>query len=110
MPARFKSVFSIANTALSNDYFTTVLDRSRLEVSSLRDFYEEGFRDHMKSKELLADIFDGGFQLTVHKKGAHVPEEAVREVNIMLSTYKVPFFAYAADLPKGSLKSLTAFK
>ncbi|MBI4017449.1 MAG: hypothetical protein HY366_00720 [Candidatus Aenigmarchaeota archaeon] len=109
MPARFRSVFSMAHASLSSDYFTTALDRSRLEVSALKDFYDQGFRENMRSKELLTDMFDGGFQLTVHKKGPYNTEDAVREVNMMLNTYKIPFFAYAADAPKGTLKNLKSF-
>lgn len=109
MPVRFKAAFSTANTALSNDYFTTTLDRSRLEVSSMQDFYSDSFREHMKSKEALVDMFDGGFQLTVHKNGIFNPAEAAREANVLLGTYKVPFFAYMVNGPKGILKDLKSF-
>lgn len=109
MPTRFQAVFSMVNPSTPAGLFSTPLNRDRLEISSLRDFHSDGFRENVRSKELLSDMLGGGFQMTLHKKGESNPEEALREVNILLSTYRLPFFAYEADAPKGELKNLQTF-
>jgi len=47
----------------------------------------------LEEKEVYSSLFDGGDILSIHIVGEPKPADIFREVNIMLNTYKIPFFS-----------------
>jgi len=106
MPSRFKLAFSCSfedpEEKLSPAAYT------HLEIKNFEDLYKPKIKKEIMAREILSEIFDGGNDVTFHRVGTLETEDIVREINIILNTYKLPFFSYNFEKIIGDLK-LTSF-
>ncbi|MDD5086427.1 MAG: hypothetical protein PHV16_01615 [Candidatus Nanoarchaeia archaeon] len=92
MPTRFKVAFSClfkkANESFSERQF------NRIEVRKLEDLYSKEMKELLSVKEEIFNAFDGGDIARFYRVGKLDPKDSPREFNIILKTYKIPFFSY----------------
>ncbi|MFH1511470.1 MAG: hypothetical protein ABIF10_07295 [Candidatus Woesearchaeota archaeon] len=107
MPTRFEIAFAPAfkgfHTGMSEERF------QRLVIAKASDFHDEKMRKTLHAKEKLFQIFDGGDRARFFHSGTFDSEEIVRELGIILSTYKFPLFSYDFSQVPGSNLKLDSF-
>jgi len=103
MPINFKIAFSCAFSNFVKKEFSKE-SFSRLKIEKIEDLYNKKTMKFLEEKEEIIKIFDGGDRLRIKRTGKVVPKDICRELNIILNTYKVPFFCYDfKEQQKGNL-------
>jgi hypothetical protein len=108
MPTRFKLSFSCAFKEANKEEFSSEKFR-RLQIRKIEDLYSDDIKSLIFSKENVFKIFDGGDRLRFHRGGKFEPKDVVRELNIILNTYRIPFFCYDFGEIRGNDMSLSTF-
>jgi DNA integrity scanning protein DisA with diadenylate cyclase activity len=107
MPTRFKVAFSClfnkASRSLSERQF------ERIQIKKLENLYSNQIKDLLSVKEEIFNAFDGGDIARFYRVGKLDPKESLRELNIILNTYKIPFFSYDFQGINESDLKLTSF-
>ena len=49
-------------------------------------------------------MFDGGNDITFHRAGDFSAEDVLREISVIINTYKMPLFSYGFENLKGDMK------
>lgn len=107
MPTRFKVAFSCCYKEFSRDMFSGEKFQ-KLQINKLENLYSDELKKYLEEKERIFEIFDGGDRARLFRSDAE-PREMLREINIILNTYKLPFFCYDFGELKGSNLKLTSF-
>jgi len=108
MPARFRIATSVLLKGKhSNDMSPLVYYPP--EIMNFEDFYSDEIKDRLKEYENFVDSFSGGVFIEFIRKGDIKPEEVIREINIILSSYRLPFFIYHLKSKKPSDMKLSEF-
>ena len=81
---------------------------SSLEIKDFDDLYKKEIKKEIIAREVIGEIFNGGNEVTFHYTGILNPESIIRQISIVLSTYKIPLFNYNFENIKGDMK-LTSF-
>lgn len=106
MPTRFKislsCAFREADEKLSSAKYR------RLEITSLDDLYRARVKKEVAEKENITSMFDGGNDITFHRSGDFNSEDVLREISVIINTYKMPLFSYGFENLKGDTK-LTSY-
>lgn len=79
-----------------------------LEICGLEDLYKEKIKKEIIAREIVSQIFDGGNEITFHRLGDFDVDDIIREISVILNTYKLPVFNFDFSEIKGDLK-LTSF-
>jgi hypothetical protein len=108
MPTRFKIGFSCAFKEMNKEEFSEEKFR-KLQIRRLEDLYSEEIKKLIFEKEELFNLFDGGDRLRFYRTGEFAPKDIVREINVILNTYRIPFFCYDFGEIKGADTVLTRF-
>lgn len=108
MPNRFKIAFSCAFKDINKETFSQE-NFKKLQIRKLEDLYSPYVKQLLFEKEEIFDVFDGGDRLRFYRSGKINPKEVLREINIILNTYRIPFFCYDFGKIKGNDMSLTTF-
>jgi hypothetical protein len=102
MPTRFKialaCAFKEADTKLSQAKY------KRLEINNLDDLYRAKTKKEINEKETVTLMFDGGNDVTFHRGGDFSSEDVVREISVIINTYKMPLFSYNFRNIRGDMK------
>jgi hypothetical protein len=93
MPTRFKIAFSCALREFLDESLSKAVFE-RLVVKRMDDLYSPQLKDIMVGKEKVFEIFDGGDRLRLVRSGKINPAEILREINVILTGYKLPFVCY----------------
>ena len=92
MPTRFKVAFSCVfrsfDDRLSKAHF------AKLKISKPDDLHSTKIKNIIIDKEKIFEVFDGGDRMRFLRVGTMDLPEVLREVNIILTGYKLPFFCY----------------
>jgi hypothetical protein len=108
MPTRFKIVFSPALTPFYSNVFSELAIKS-VEIKAFEDFYSEEVKSAVKAHESLVDYFDGGSVVEFIRSGNIMPDDILREVGMLINSYKLPFFVYNFKRLKGTNLKLDNF-
>ena len=110
IPTRFKVAFSSAAKEAIGDGLSDP-NYGKLIISKMEEFHDEDYINSIKPKEKLFKIFDGGDIIIFHRTGLVKPELVLRELNVLLSTFELPFFAYdLGESHQGDTKLTHFFK
>ncbi len=107
MPTDFKMAFSCAYTSFDERLSDEVW--RRLKINSINDLHNKQFKDHLRAKEQISRIFDGGDRMRFVRSGGTDAEEITNEIDHILTVYKLPLFCYDFGAIKGSNLKLTSF-
>ncbi len=102
MPMRFKIALSCAFRE-ANENLSPATYR-RLEINNLDDLYKPKMKKEIVERENITSMFDGGNDVTFHKNGVFTSEDALREISVVMNTYKMPMFSYSFGTMKGDMK------
>jgi len=105
MTTRFKIALSCAfekSGELSPAKYT------HIEIKDFDDLYKKELTKKLLAREAVCNLFDGGNEVTFYYKGTLDPETIIRQINIILTNYKIPLFNYDFKNIKGDLK-ITSF-
>jgi len=107
MPTRFKVAFS----CLFNGSKFNFSKRSpqKIEIKKLEDLYSKKVKEMLSIKEEIFQAFDGGDRARFYRTGKINSKDICREFNIILKTYKIPFFCYEFSEVRGPELKLTSF-
>jgi hypothetical protein len=108
MPTRFKVVFSCIYRDAYKELFTQEKFK-KLQIKGINELYNDEIKKIIFEKEKIFDIFQGGDRLRFYRAGEINPKEIVREMLIIMSTYKIPFFCYDFGQIKGMNVSLKTY-
>ena len=102
MPTRFK-------IALSCAFHTSVKKLSEakykpLEINNIDELYKPKTKKEIIDKEQVTSLFDGGNDITFHRGGNFNSADVVREISVIMNTYKMPLFSYNFKNIKGDSK------
>ena len=92
IPTRFKIAFSSANNFSNNTM--SQLKYPKISIKNSDDFHKEHIKEIIVEKEKEFKIFDGGNFIKLSRIGAAQSKNIVREINTLLTGYKLPFFCY----------------
>jgi hypothetical protein len=107
MPSRFKLAFSCAFKESAENI--SEAKYSQLEITNFEDFYTQKIKKEISAREIVSEIFNGGNDVTFHRLGPITPQEFIREISAILSTYRLPFFSYNFEKIKGDMKITSYF-
>jgi hypothetical protein len=99
MPTRFRIDLSIASEDYVESFFSEPGSKN-LVCSGLKDFYDPSFSSWIANEEDYFNIFSGGFEFKVHRRGDIEPDDIIRELVFLLTTYQIPFIHYTFLLNK----------
>ncbi len=108
MPTRFKIGFSCAFAGSTEKNFSQQKFK-KIIIRKIEDIYSPEVKKLIFEKEKIFDMFDGGDRLRFFRGGEFEIKEVAREINIILNTYKIPFFCYDFGKVKGTDLSLSSF-
>jgi hypothetical protein len=107
IPIRFKIAFSSAFRNFDQK-FMGERDYKKMNVKKAQDYYDGEIKDFIQAREKMFEIFDGGDRLRIFRSSEFDASEIIREISIMLNTYRIPFFTYDFSGLRGVVK-LTNF-
>lgn len=87
MPTRFRVAFSSLLQPLPN---FSAGKYKKLVVNEAKDLLDEKMLSSLETKEHLFNIFNGGDCLSLYQENP-ATREMVKEINLVFSTYKIPF-------------------
>jgi len=102
MPIRFKIAVSCAFKESAEKL--SEAKYKRLEITNLDDLYKPKTKKEIIEKENVTLMFDGGNDTTFHRSGIFNPEDVLREISVIMNTYKMPLLSYSFGKIKGDLK------
>jgi hypothetical protein len=105
MPTNFKVAFSVAYRQF-NKFQPLVENFTKVQVRDSKDLYSEEFKQHLKIYERGSNIFDGGSEIRFTRVGGFEPLDVMREINIIMNAYRIPFFCYNFVQQTGGNKKL----
>ncbi len=108
MPTRFRIGFSCAFRDANKEEFSEEKFK-KLQIRKIEDLYSPEIKKLIFEKEEIFDMFDGGDRLRFYRRGEFEPKEIIREFNIIINTYKIPFFCYDFGEIRGNDMSLVSF-
>lgn len=93
MPTRFDVVFSRAfrnfrPSMLKEDH------TSKLAIRGVEDFHKEETKTHLQRQERMAQLLEGGERLRIYRSGKADGDAVLRELNFLLTTYRIPFLCF----------------
>jgi len=107
MPTRFKVAFSCAfsefDEELSEKQFKKIL------INKFDDLYSPEIKEYLQARAKVFKIFDGGDRVRLYRTGRFLPEDIIRELNIILNSYQLPFICYNFGKLKGGNLKITEF-
>jgi hypothetical protein len=108
MPIRFRILFSCAFKEFNEREFSSE-KFTKIQVRSLEDMYLPAFKESLKAKEKIFQIFDGGDRLRIYRTGTIEVDEIIREFGVLLNSYNIPLFCYDFGDIRGANLKLTSF-
>lgn len=93
IPTRFRVAFSCAFKEFDTKAFSEEKFK-RIQIKKIEDLYSNKIKQLLKEKEEIFTLFDGGDRLRFYRSGDINAEDICRELNIILNTFKIPFFCY----------------
>lgn len=103
IPIRFRIAFSSAFRNF-NPVFMGERDYQKATVKRLEDFYSGEIKEFLFAREKLFEVFDGGDRLRIFRSSEYSNVDIVREISIMLNSFKIPLFTYDFSGLKGIIK------
>ncbi|MBU0957749.1 MAG: hypothetical protein KKF56_02970 [Nanoarchaeota archaeon] len=79
-----------------------------LEIKTTEDLYKKEIKKKLKDREEISELFSGGNDVSFYPTGRLDTNEILREILVILNSYKIPFFSFDFGKIKGDLK-LTSF-
>jgi len=107
MPTRFKVAFSCLFNGLKFNF--SKRSPQKIEIKKLEDLYSKKVKEMLSVKEEIFQAFDGGDRARFYRTGKINSKDICREFNIILKTYKIPFFCYEFSEVRGAELKLTSF-
>jgi len=107
MPTRFKVAFSCLFNGSKFKFSKGLFHKT--EIKKLEDLYSKEIEELLGVKEEIFQAFDGGDRSRFYRTGKINSKDICREFNIILKTYKIPFFCYDFAKIKGADIKLTTF-
>lgn len=102
MPIRFKIALSCAFRESAEKL--TEAKYKKLEITNLDDLYKPKTKKEIIEKENVTLMFGGGNDTTFHRSGIFSPEDILREISVIMNTYKMPLISYSFGKLKGDMK------
>ena len=107
MPTRFKVAFSCLFNGSKFKFSKGLFNK--IEIKKLEDLYSKEIEEILNIKEEIFQAFDGGDRARFYRTGKINSKDICRELNIILKTYKIPFFCYEFSEIRGAELKLTSF-
>jgi len=107
IPIRFKIVFSSAFRNF-DAAFMGERDYRKATVKNVEDLHKGEMKKFLSVREKMFEIFDGGDRLRIFRNMDFEVSDILHEWNVIMSSYKIPFFTYDFSGLKGMVK-LTNF-
>jgi hypothetical protein len=107
IPIRFKIAFSSAFRNFDQKVMGE-RDYKKVTVNQAEDYYTGEIKDFLHLREKMFEVFDGGDRLRIFRKSNFALIDIIHELEILLKTYKLPFFTYDFSGLKGTIR-LTNF-
>ncbi len=107
MPTRFKTVFSCA----FDDFAKEKLKEQKfsyVHITNTSDMHAKEIMEQLSIHEDSFNILDGGERLRVYRNSSNA-EELLHEVNVILSSFNIPFICYDFGEIRGKEIKLTSF-
>ena len=105
MPTRFKIALSCASSDCEEKLSPAKF--RKFVINDLEDLYNKKTKTDIINREQVLELFDGGNDITFHRAGEVSPEDVLREISVLMNTYKFPFFSYAFENIKGNMNLIT---
>lgn len=102
MPTRFRLAFSCAFRQADEKLSPAKFEK--LEIKNLEELYKSKLKKEMIAREIVSSIFDGGNDVNFFRTGTFNADDVIREINVILNTYKIPLFSYDFEKIKTDLK------
>jgi len=103
IPIRFRIAFSSAFRNF-DPVFMGERDYKKANVHRAEDFYSGEIKEFLFARERMFKIFDGGDRLRIFRTSDFKPTEIIQEFNIILNSFKIPFFTYDFSSTRGIIK------
>ncbi|MFH1211682.1 MAG: hypothetical protein V1659_02015, partial [Candidatus Woesearchaeota archaeon] len=107
MPTRFK--IALACAFREADSRLSTAKYNRLKITSIEDLYNQKIKKDIIEKEMVTEMFNGGNDVTFHRHGTVTPDEIVREISVIMNTYKLPLFSYCFEETGGNMRITSYF-
>lgn len=108
MPTRFRIATSFFLQGKHSKEFS-LLDYVPFKIKNFEDFYSKDLKKKLKGYELLVDIFSGGVFTEFVRQNDLEVDDILREFNIIMKSYRLPFFAYHFSKKKSTNLRLSEF-
>jgi hypothetical protein len=107
IPIRFRIAFSSAFKHFDSK-FMGEREYQKTTVKNIEDYYSGDIKEFIIAREKIFEIFDGCDRLRIFRSHESTEQDILREFNLILNTYKIPFFTYDFSQLRGMVK-LTNF-
>lgn len=101
MTTRFQIALSCAFPDSSDNL--SAKKYAHLEIKNSDDLYKKEIKKKIAEREELSGLFSGGNDVTFFPSGQPETDEIVREIQIILNSYKIPFFSFNFSKLKGDM-------
>ncbi len=108
LPIRFRVAFSAAFKKRKNDFFTKG-HYNTISVKNTKDIHQDSMHELLIQKEKIGKIFSGGDRLRIHREGDADVDSVLRELNILITTYRIPLICYNFSKIKKDNSKLTSY-
>lgn len=107
MPTNFKVNFSIAYKRFKGSGLKCGFDKIR--ITDIKDFYTDDIKQSINYFEKGFKLFDGGHEIRFYRTSNVDAINVVRELNLIMNSFKLPFFCYNFTGKLGLNMSLDSF-
>ena len=109
MPTRFRIAFSSAFRRFKDDPFFTKMSFPKIEIKNIKDIYSKELKEVLTGKENIFDVFSGGDRARFFRTGEINADDICRELNVIMTSYRLPLFCYDFGEAGGTNVKLTSF-
>jgi hypothetical protein len=102
IPIRFRVVLSSAFERFDRE-FMSPRTYKKVTIHSISDYHDEKNVSEIRRRETLFNVFEGGDRVRFFRDRNFTPEEAISELNFLLSTFTLPLITYDFEALKGEL-------
>jgi len=107
IPTDFTMAFSCAFSGYSDGMSQGLF--APLQIRTAEELYVKAVRKHLRAKEYISKVFDGGDRMRFVRTGNPGSGEVLREIEMIMNVYKLPFFCYDFGQIRIGDQKLTSF-
>lgn len=107
IPVRFR--ISLAVAAKGFDEYMAEDKWKKIYIKDTEDLHSPSLTEMLKEKEQISSVFTGGNYVLFHRASGTPAKEMLRELSIIMNTYKITMFCYDFGEVMGTNMKLTNF-